>query len=77
MPQVHVLIPQAPILRFLAKRSAAMPQQGDLSLEPGDAAEHIDALNDVQKAAIQAALRTLFEAALSVAEDSQDEQRQD
>lgn len=54
-----------------------MPQQGDLSLEQGDVAEHIDAWNDAQKAAIQAALRTLFEATLSIAEDSQDEQRQD
>lgn len=38
--------------------------------------ERITSLNEEQKNAIRAALKTLFEAALSLSEDTQDDQRE-
>jgi hypothetical protein len=45
-----------------------MRQQWGLPLEQGDKTKLIAALNDEQREAMRAALRTLFEAALSCSE---------
>ena len=54
-----------------------MHKQWRLPLEQGDGVERITSLNEAQREAIRAALKTLFEAALSFAEDSQDDKRKD
>jgi hypothetical protein len=75
--QQHARITWPHILAFLAKRSAPMHTQWGLPLEQGDGIERISSLNEAQREAIRAALKTLFEAALSFAEDSQDDKRKD
>ncbi|MEJ2330929.1 MAG: hypothetical protein P8Z33_13970 [Gammaproteobacteria bacterium] len=54
-----------------------MHKQWGLPLEQGDKTKLIAALNDEQREAMRAALRTLFEAALSFSEDCQDDKRED
>ena len=54
-----------------------MHTQWGLPLEQGDGIERITSLNEAQREAIRAALKTLFQAALSFAEDSQDDKRKD
>ena len=73
----HVLIPWPPILAVLAERSASMHKQWGLPLVQGDNTKLIAALSEEQREAIRAALRTLFEAALSFSEDCQDDKRKD
>jgi hypothetical protein len=73
----QVLIPWPHILAVLAKRSASMHKQWGLPLAQGDKTKLIAALSEEQREAIRAALRTLFEAALSFSEDCQDDKRKD
>jgi hypothetical protein len=54
-----------------------MHQQWGLPLEQGDKIKLTAALSEEQREAIRAALRTLFEAALSFSEDCQDDKRKD
>ena len=54
-----------------------MHKQWGLPLVQGDNTKLIAALSEEQREAIRAALRTLFEAALSFSEDCQDDKRKD
>jgi len=54
-----------------------MNRQRTFSFEQEAVMERVSCLNEEQREAIRAALRTLFEAALSISEGSCDEHRED
>ena len=69
------LFPHRRIFTVLGKRSVPMKRQLQFPFAQEDMSERIALLNEEQRTVIRTALKTLFEAALSVAEDAQDEQR--
>jgi len=54
-----------------------MNRQRTFSFEKETVMERVHSLSEEQREAIRAALSTLFEAALSVSEDTHDEHRED
>ena len=74
MPRRNLYL-QRLILSFLGKRSAQMQRQWGFSFDQGDMIESMASLNEAQRKAIRAALKALFEAAVSFSEDSQDDKR--
>jgi hypothetical protein len=71
------LSPWRLILAFLDKRAAPMNRQQEFPFEHEVVIERITSLNEKQRGAIRAVLKTLLEAALSLSEDTRDDKRKD
>lgn len=71
------LSPWRLILAFLDKRAAPMNRQQEFPFEDEVVIERITSLNEKQREAIRAVLKTLLEAALSLSEDTRDDKRKD
>jgi len=65
------------ILALFGKRAALMNRQQEFPFEDEVVIERITSLNEKQREAIRAVLKTLLEAALSLSEDTRDDKRKD